>query len=106
MSVADPADPADPVQPPAFVEPAELPVFVEPPLLDAVVQVLAELAAELWTVKRRLDLTEQELVALGGRPLDEIPIGDAEASRSAAAAREFLDGIFRAFTAAAEVEHP
>lgn len=75
------------------------PVYLGSPVLDALAQVACELTAELWTVKRRLRLLEDEVISLGGRPLDQVIISDEEASASAQDARAFVDSVLRAFDA-------
>ncbi len=72
------------------------PVYLSDPVADALTQVVCELTAELWSVKRRLRLMEAELEVRGGTPLDEVPISDEEAQLSALAAREFVASVLGA----------
>jgi hypothetical protein len=74
------------------------PVFLAVPEVDALIQVAAELTAQLWTVKRRLQLVEQQLIDQGQPPLDAMPIDDELAAQSAVAANDFVASVFRAFT--------
>jgi len=73
-----------------------VPVYLGDPVADALLHVACELTAELWSVKRRLRLLEAEVEALGGRPLDQLPVSDEEARLSALAAREFVASVLGA----------
>jgi hypothetical protein len=72
------------------------PVYLGDPVADALIHVVCELTAELWSVKRRLRLLEAELEARGGTPLDQVPVSDDEAQASALAAREFVTSVLGA----------
>jgi hypothetical protein len=67
------------------------PVYLGSPLSDALVTVLMELGAELWVVKRRLQVLEQSLGQ--GDRLDEAPVDSAAAAH---AAQEFVERVFSA----------
>ena len=73
------------------------PVYLGDPVADALTQVVCELTAELWSVKRRLRLLEIELEARGGAPLDGVPLSAEEVQTSALAAREFVNSVLGAF---------
>jgi hypothetical protein len=71
------------------------PVYLGSPIADALVHVTVELAAELWVVKRRLQLLEKHLEDRQ-ISLDALPIDDAEAKAGAAEAQKFADRVLRA----------
>ncbi len=73
-----------------------VPTFLGSPLLDALTHVTAELAAELWVVKRRLALLEQHLNQRDGIDLDSVRFDDDQAQANAAAAAEFAERVFKA----------
>ncbi len=77
-------------------DPGPAPSFLGDPVTDALAHVVFELTAELWVVKRRLELLEGELTARGGTPLDAVPISDEEAQQSARAAKEFVTSVLGA----------
>jgi hypothetical protein len=72
------------------------PVYLGDAVADALTHVVCELTAELWTVKRRLQLLETELEARGATPLDKLPVSDDSAQASAQEAREFVASVLGA----------
>ena len=73
------------------------PTYLESPVVDALTHVVCELTAQLCTLKRRLQMLEDEVVVLGGRPLDAVEISDDDAAASARAAKEFVESVLQAF---------
>jgi hypothetical protein len=78
-------------------EPELTPIYLADPVIDAIVHVTAELAAELWAVKRRMQLLEAHLVAGGLTPPDEQVISDEGAAESGREAKVFIENIFKSF---------
>jgi hypothetical protein len=82
------------------------PTFLGSPLVDALTHVTAELAAELWVVKRRVALLEQHLGERDGLDLDGVRFDDDQAQANAAAATEFAGRVFRAMQELAPASEP